>query len=434
MDNYLFYSIVGLGISYLLYHFFLKKEQGFVFTRFYLLGSLILCLLAPILNLDFGNSIPTVPQVDFSKIVTSSPELLQETLPNTAVPGRVKEENTILEILLIVYFIITTVFLFRFSKNLYLIVNKISKNSSFQFGNLKVILIEEKGNPFSFFQYLFINREDLKNYSYSKPVLKHEEAHSKQYHSADILLLELLISFFWFNPFIWFYRRAILLNHEYLADCEVLAAGVGLINYSKQLINSGAKSHHISLISGFNFVQVRNRLEMLHKTKSGTAVRVAKTLSVLIIFALVFIFSSFSKTSIGEPSVGVMEGDYYNNPLNDKIMTFLKKSQEKENSANIKVVITPQWDIEKLDSTVTALSRKNITFKYSELKFNSENELQAIRIEVDCNDFHNGSASTDELSESLQFGFIRNYDIDADKDFAIGALSYMGAKKVVIRK
>ena len=426
MDNYLFYSTTGLGISYLLYYFFLKKEQGLLFTRIYLLGSLILCLLAPILNFEFGNSIPHVPQVNLSRIVSSSSGIFEEAVEGETVPGLVKDENFIFDILPIIYLLVTTLLLFRFCKNLLQLVRKIRRKHPFELNNLKLILIEEKGDPFSFFHYLFINKEDFKNLSYSKLVIKHEEAHSKQLHSVDILLLELLSSFFWFNPFIWLYKRAIVLNHEYLADSAVIASGVDLITYSQQLIDSGAKNRNFSLISGFNFVQVKNRLAMLHRTKSATGVRVAKFFSVLLIFAIVFTLSSFSRSSIGEQSVRVIEGNHFDNHLNEKIMTLLKKSQIKEGSGNIKVIITPQWDREKLDSTVIALSKKNITFRYSELEFSSENELQAIRIEVDCNDFHSGGASTENLSESLNFGFIRNYNIDAERQFAIGALSIYG--------
>lgn len=102
------------------------------------------------------------------------------------------------------------------------------------------------------------------------------------------------------------------------------------------------------------------------------------------------------------------------------------KNVATDNTENIRVIITPQWDVEKLDSTVVALSQRNIIFRYSQLKFDSQNNLKAIRIEVDCNDYYSGGASTDNLRESLQFGFSRNYNKDADRHFAVGVLSITG--------
>ncbi|MDX5321572.1 MAG: blaR1 peptidase M56 family protein, partial [Bacteroidota bacterium] len=53
-------------------------------------------------------------------------------------------------------------------------------------------------------------------------VLQHEWAHVKQMHSLDRLISFVMRCVFWFNPVLYFLEKAIILNHEYLADGAVL--------------------------------------------------------------------------------------------------------------------------------------------------------------------------------------------------------------------
>ncbi len=296
MINYIFYTTAGLGISYLLYHLLLRSEKSLHFNRFYLLGSLLLCLAAPLLEIDFG----------FSGAVTTKPDLDQLIGGTTAPEENVRvlsteiiEKNTsiIPQILLLSYLLVSAFFLIRFFRNLRQLYLMTQGQTSSQIDGMKIIPVDNAQNPFSFFHFLFIHEKDLQNSSYFPSVLAHETAHSRQYHSADILLLELLNCFFWFNPFFRPFRKAILSNHEYLADAAVINSGVEVEAYARQLIQSGNKMQSFGLSSGFSFIQTKNRLNMLHITRSKKAVRAAKILSVLTLFTLVFAFSSFTHRS-----------------------------------------------------------------------------------------------------------------------------------------
>lgn len=310
MANYLFYSAVSIGITYLLYHVFLRKELSLTFNRFYLLGSLAICLVAPTLHFDFTFEIPKMPEVKISEWNTSIFEPETETVVGEKVMELKRDGNIFPQVLLTVYLIITFLFLLRFVRNLLKILLLIKRNRSIELKGLRVIPVEERGNPYSFFHYLFLNRTDFDNKNYSASVLEHESAHSRQYHSVDIFLVELINCFFWFNPFIWLYKKAVLTNHEYLADAAVIAAGIDLKNYSEQLIQAGNKNRHLQLISGFNLIQTKNRLLMLHRTQSSAAVRAAKISAVLTLFAAVFILTSFDSKSAEKPFVVVVDAGH----------------------------------------------------------------------------------------------------------------------------
>ena len=297
MINYIFYTTAGLGISYLLYHLFLSSEKSFHFNRFYLLGSLLLCLVAPLLEIDFGftNAVTTRPNLD--QLIGGTTAFLQEDVQVHSTEIVRRNTSFIPQLLLPAYLLVAAILLFRFFRNLRQLYLMTQRKTSAEIDGMKIIPVDKAQDPFSFFRYLFINKQDLQNHGYFTSVLAHEAAHSRQYHSADILLLEFLNCFFWFNPFFRPFRKAILSNHEYLADAAVINSGIEVEAYARQLIQSGNKMQSFGLSSGFSFIQTKNRLNMLHITRSKKAVRAAKILSVLTLFTLVFAFSSFTHRS-----------------------------------------------------------------------------------------------------------------------------------------
>jgi len=56
IPQYLVESSFCLAIFYLFYMLFLKKETYFQFNRFYLIGTALLSLLIPIVNVDFNSA------------------------------------------------------------------------------------------------------------------------------------------------------------------------------------------------------------------------------------------------------------------------------------------------------------------------------------------------------------------------------------------
>ena len=293
MVHYFFYTIVATGISWLLYHFFFRKEKCFVFNRFFLLISLLLCLVAPLLEINPEQTAAQIPQIEVSELLRL-PISQVETMELAATSSFEEERNILPVILTSVYVLITLIFLFRFANNLRKIVLEIRKNPGIKKGGFRLIPVIEKSNPFSFFHFLFLNKEDLEKGTLPESILQHEAAHSAQFHSADVLLLELLSCFFWINPFIWLYKKAVIRNHEYLADAAVVGAGVDVESYSYDLIKAGDKNEYLQLLSGFNFIQTRNRLMMIHLKKSPTTLLAMKIATAMILFAAVFLFSSFS--------------------------------------------------------------------------------------------------------------------------------------------
>ncbi|MEX1014872.1 MAG: M56 family metallopeptidase, partial [Candidatus Paceibacterota bacterium] len=101
-----------------------------------------------------------------------------------------------------------------------------------------VVLLSEDTTPHTFQNMIFLNKRRYLNGEIPQEVIVHEMTHARQKHSLDILFVEFLKILFWFNPLIYLYKNAILLNHEFLADEAVLAQGNNVKDYQKVLLKS----------------------------------------------------------------------------------------------------------------------------------------------------------------------------------------------------
>ncbi|HBQ57496.1 MAG TPA: M56 family peptidase, partial [Porphyromonadaceae bacterium] len=126
-------------------------------------------------------------------------------------------------------------------------------------------------------------------------ILIHESTHVRQWHSADVLLGELLSVFFWWNPAVWLLKREIVINLEYLADNDVLQHGVNSREYQYHLLKLTYHETAVPLSNHFNVSQLKQRITMMNKTQSS-AVKLAKYLTVIpLVLLLITLNSCLSK-------------------------------------------------------------------------------------------------------------------------------------------
>lgn len=296
--DYVFYTIVSLGCSFLVYFFLLKNQKTFQFNRFFLLISVSLCLLAPLLEIHTFEAVPSLTEISLQLYAENI--ISEEIAEGTAVALVQKPSYTLSSILWYLYLGLSMCFLFRFIKNLFDII-KLTKQNHSHIGNLKLVETIDHRNTSSFFNYLFINAEILNDEHYSKSVIQHELVHCNEKHTVDVIFIELLLCFFWFNPFMWLYKKAMVQNHEFIADSQTVRSGIDLETYSQTVIKSGHKEYRVPLTSGFNFIQIKNRIIMLHQSKSSRLKRTLKITSVILLFACIFIGSCTYKDINSEP-------------------------------------------------------------------------------------------------------------------------------------
>ena len=266
MIEYIYKSSLVLFLFFVFYKVFLENEKMHMFNRFYLLFALLLSINIPFLNIKTETEIP----FQILRIKASEINSINQNLPT------INNYNwkTILVTLSI---IMTILFIIRFIKNLTSLYKRIKVNQSIIYKNTKIILLDDVVIPYSFFNHIFINKKEFQSNKIQEEILSHELVHVHQKHSLDIIFIELLKALFWFNPIIYAYKKAIQLNHEFLADEHVINKHKNISFYQTLLLENQAITTS-NLASNLNYLTTKKRIIMMTKTTSEKNIFLRKTL------------------------------------------------------------------------------------------------------------------------------------------------------------
>lgn len=285
MTTYFIKAILCSALFFIVYKLLFENEKMHHFNRMYLLFSIVFSLVVPFITIH--NTSPLLPTAETGILNTQ----IFYTYNNTPTPVPVIENNTLPFILLSIYLTVTTVLLFRFGVNLKTLFSRISNSPVIPYKNARLVLINEYLTSHSFLNYIFINRQDYKNGKIEDEVLSHELTHVKQKHSIDIIFIELVQAIFWFNPVLIFYRKAIQLNHEFLADNHVINTYQNTLSYQQLLINKASHKKGSLLTSQFNYLITKKRLIMMTKLTSPRKALCLQIALVPLLAASLFMFS-----------------------------------------------------------------------------------------------------------------------------------------------
>ena len=207
--------------------------------------------------------------------------------------GSVEQAVLSAEMIIWVYPAGVIFFLARFIFRIVQINLLIRNNEVRKAGGFRLVVLEKECSPFSFMKTVFISRSLQNSEGYHRMIL-HEMEHIKQGHTLDVIILELLTVFQWFNPFVWILRRAVRENHEFLADQAVLNSGVKRGVYKKLLLNQFAGGQLV-LTNNFNYSLIKNRIKMMSKIKSSKISNIKYMLGLLAVLVLVVVFACEQK-------------------------------------------------------------------------------------------------------------------------------------------
>jgi len=289
-------SSACLAILMLFYKIVLEPLNHHHFKRFYLLAALLFSAIIPFITFikyveptfDFGIYDPesmTTPPYFPAELPT-----ITEEQPNTFLPA----------LLWTIYTIGVIVFSTRFILNLIKISSKIKTHQKVKTSTFINVLIEKLAVPHTFFNYIFLNKSAFENNEIPQEVLLHEQTHAKQKHSLDILFLEILQIIFWFNPLLYFIKKDIKLNHEFLADQQVLKSGYHPKTYQNLLLRFSSNQKELALVNAINYSSIKKRLTIMN---TQTSHRTKWLRSLLLLPVLALLLFSFSQTKEVEKTI-----------------------------------------------------------------------------------------------------------------------------------
>lgn len=222
MEEFTSYIIKSSGILLLLYGYywlFLRKQTFFTINRFYLLISLILGMILPFISVEITNPIFTAGKFHPSLYVEHIFSEANTSANDTDTP--ITPQKLYSYAWAALYLAGALFFLVRYSVALAQIVWLIRRNPKKSVRGIHIVKLKEQQPLFSFLNYLFIYRLPASKED-RRRMFEHEKKHIQQRHSLDLLFVELACITNWFNPLVWLYKNAILENHEYIADRQVI--------------------------------------------------------------------------------------------------------------------------------------------------------------------------------------------------------------------
>ena len=353
MENVLIYFLKVNGLIilfYLMYVVFLRKETFFVSNRWYFLTGLVLSLILPL--------------VTFTKTIWIEPapisEVYEESIPLTYSQVEIPVQETIdwSLILMSAYIVISILIILKIGMELVSFFKRIQKQNKQKESDYTLVNSNSAENPFSFFSYIVINR-DMFTEEELQHILMHESIHVKQKHSFDVLIGKVFCAIFWVNPIIWFYRKAMLQNLEFIADNETFQQIENKYLYQKTLLKVVTHQHDLSITNQFYQSLIKKRIVMLHTNQSHkkNVWKYATILPLLVGFMLLFQIETVAQ---------------------------VKENPQKAHAVKVEA-IGFSWDKnatdEELKSDAEQLKSQGIDYKFSKIKRNKNGEIIAIKIE-----------------------------------------------------
>jgi TonB family protein len=260
--KFIFESSVCLGIFTLLYKVWLKKQPNLRYNRVFILLALLVSAIVPLLKFSIDLDFFATTDAKNSEGAVGRMVLDSVTILSNSNTEKYLAKLTNLHWLSFIY--LTGLMAVTVKAAIaYAGIRKIKRSGNLESkAGYSLIDCNNDKVPFSFFNLVFINRSQFER-DELQLVIDHELAHIRLKHSYDLLLLELILIFQWFNPFVWFLKRDLVEVHELQADLGTLQSGHDSKFYKKLLVQK-ALGARVELAHSFNQSLIKKRLKMIN--------------------------------------------------------------------------------------------------------------------------------------------------------------------------
>jgi len=310
MNNILIYIIqvsACLALFYSMFSILFKRQTGFTANRIFLLMSIGISFLIPIININLSKPDDTVLTAILHDVIVININTIEQTV--------IKQFSSF-TIISAIYLTGLSIFLLKFILQIIQIMILIKSSQLYKYNNFKIFNINKEISPFSFFNLVFINNSGMHDKDLEK-IMAHERIHIKQFHSADMIIIELLIILQWFNPFVWMYKKSISELHEYIADEGVIEQGFNKISYQKLILSQINVGRSIEFANYFSKSLIKRRLIMMTNFKPHKS---SKLRFLLVIPAILILAVAFSFTTINSIIPAKQVEITLSNPVNNTIL------------------------------------------------------------------------------------------------------------------
>lgn len=293
--EYIIEVLICSGLFLVLYRWLLAGKVGYRLCRAYIVGTMLLAALIPALDVPLYSPAPEPAAEETAALHEFRGNLLPEdwgyggaTAEDAAATSRKTSAKAIVLKTAAAVYGVTA------AASIVLIVLNIIRIYRLRRGarltRMEDWTLAESGKiqtPFSFLRTVYMGF----NYSPSerRMILSHEVSHVRHRHSYERLVLSVLRSLLWFNPFLWIAEKELKEVQEWEADRDVLNEGNDLTLYRTAIFKQ-LFGYNPDISSGLNHSLTKKRFIMMTKTRLGryASLRLAAALPLLTATFLAF--------------------------------------------------------------------------------------------------------------------------------------------------
>lgn len=260
------------------FDFFLRKETFHKANRVYLISTLFIGLILPLISFT-TEVVRNTPAEQPSYGINRIKETIVQTISTNPATHALKIEM----ILWLLYSTGVAISIVFVMKEVALIMKLYKKGNKIESDSYLLIETGEKHSPISFGKKIFITASETYTDQELQMILTHELNHHRLYHVVDKIVFTILRILLWFHPLIHIYSKRLQMVHEYEADDFSKNEAK---QYGSFLIEQTLLQSHSIIAHSFNYSPIKNRIAMLTKNNSPR-VRLFKY---VVLIPMLFIF------------------------------------------------------------------------------------------------------------------------------------------------
>lgn len=317
MENFLIYSVKTMFVQLLfllLYEAFFKNEPYFRINRFFLLSGIALSLTLPFFPISLANDNITaaIRLEEFVAYANTTSENMVIAYNTNAINWY----EMIYGIGAVCFGLLFIIKIIRLNRLLY-------RSQQVVLNGTRIFLLEDLTQAFTFMNNIYVGKEQAEETC----VIEHEKVHQKQWHSLDLLFLELMKIVFWFNPLLYFYQKRLVEAHEFEADRQTYPK---FQNYYYQTLINQALGTKIDLLTSYWSAPklIKRRLSMLQQKQKSTKGMSKYLLAIpaLAVSVLMLSAGNAPQNNLSEnlPKISVAEAQLTNNQVVNDTLPFTK--------------------------------------------------------------------------------------------------------------
>jgi len=269
-----FYLVLFFGFYALL----LRKETFFQLNRVYLVAASLLSFIIPLIQADWVTNLFITQQVQRT-VYGGTLDMMSQLTPVIIVSAK-NSSITMGQIVNAIYITVTILLTIRLARQLIVLKHTINKPSP--------------SAAYSFFKKISLGEK----VSQHSVIAEHEAVHATQWHSVDVMIIEMVMIINWFNPVVYLYRFTIKYIHEFIADRRVVERGTDKADYALLLLSQTFDTDTNKLVTPFyNHSLLKERIKMLQKNKSHRIMLAKYGLSAPLFILMMILSSATVKNS-----------------------------------------------------------------------------------------------------------------------------------------